>query len=93
MTNLGVLGRVLAELVVADAPALCFLNCSFNSLGDAGLVPLVEALPRNCHLQKLGISGNDTSEPFMRLVRTFLVNHASLRELNGRDSTTLPDYY
>jgi hypothetical protein len=59
-------GAALAALISADAPALHALNCSRNSLGDAGLAPIVEALPLNRHLRKLDVSDNRMSEAFAR---------------------------
>ncbi len=43
----------LGALVAADAPALHTLDLSFCRLGDAGLGPLVDALPHNTHLRTL----------------------------------------
>jgi hypothetical protein len=60
------LGAALAALVAADAPALQALRISDNALGDAGLAPLVAALPRNRHLRKLNINQNGMSERFAR---------------------------
>jgi hypothetical protein len=59
-------GAALAALVAADAPALHVLNFSDNSLGDAGLAPIVEALALNCHLHELDLSCNGMSEAFAR---------------------------
>lgn len=47
------MGRALAALVAADAPALERLKISNNSLGDADLAHLVDALPLNRHLRTL----------------------------------------
>ena len=75
-------GAALAALIAADAPALHTLNCSCNSLGDAGLEPIVEALALNRHLRELDLRGNDMSEAFAR-ERLLPVVRASttLREL------------
>ena len=59
-------GAALAALIAADAPALHVFNCSANSLGDAGLAPIVEALALNHHLRELNLSSNDMSEEFAR---------------------------
>jgi len=59
-------GVLLAALVAADAPALQVLDCSNNSLYDAGLAPILEALPLNRHLHELDLSLNDMSEEFAR---------------------------
>jgi hypothetical protein len=66
VTDPAALGAALAALVAADAPALQILNISDNALGDAGLAPLVAALPRNRHLRSLNISRNGMSEAFAR---------------------------
>jgi hypothetical protein len=59
-------GAALATLVAADTPALQLLDCSRNHLGDAGLAPLIEALPLNRHLRKLYVRDNGMSEAFAR---------------------------
>jgi Ran GTPase-activating protein (RanGAP) involved in mRNA processing and transport len=87
--DVGALSTALAALVAADAPALRSLDCARNGLGEAGLATIVEALPRNRHLQELDIYGNDASDPFVRVLRTFLADHASLRKLDNRDLTTM----
>jgi hypothetical protein len=61
-------GAALAALVAANAPALQTLNVSGWQLGDVGLRPLFEALPRNTHLRVLITTriGNDMSEALAR---------------------------
>ena len=59
-------GELLAALVAADAPALQILHLGNCSLGDAGLRPLLDALPNNTHLQELGLSGCTMSAGFAR---------------------------
>jgi hypothetical protein len=59
-------GAALAALVAADAPALQALELRNNSLGDAGLAPIVEALALNRHLRNLDVSKNGMSEQFVR---------------------------
>jgi hypothetical protein len=59
-------GAALGELIAGDAPALQELVCYRNSLGDAGLAPIVDALALNCHLRKLDVCWNDMSEKFAR---------------------------
>jgi hypothetical protein len=59
-------GAAFAALIAADAPALHFFVCFNNSLGDAGLAPIVEALALNHHLRELHLSGNGMSEAFAR---------------------------
>lgn len=53
------------------------------ALDDAGLGPLVDALPRNTHLRSLNLDANGMSATFMygRLWPAVTAN-ASLRELN-----------
>jgi len=62
----GAFGDALAALIAVDAPALQVLVCRDNFLGDAGLAPIVEALPLNRHLRELDVSDNDMSEAFAR---------------------------
>ncbi len=59
-------GAVLAALISADAPALHVFGCFNNSLSDAGLTPIVEALAGNRHLRELDLRGNGMSEEFAR---------------------------
>ena len=56
-------GRLLGALVAADSP-LRVLKISNNFLSDAGLGPLVSALPRNKHLRELNCFGNEMSDAF-----------------------------
>ncbi len=69
-------------LVAADAPAFEALQLSWCRLGDAGLGPLVDALPRNSHLCQLNIKGNGRSAAFaaQRLLPAVRAN-ASIRDL------------
>ena len=60
------LSAALAALVAADAPALHVLVCSWNSLRDSGLAPIVEALTVNRHLRELNLGWNGMSEAFAR---------------------------
>ena len=84
----GALGAALAALVAADAPALQCLDCACNRLGDAGLAPLVDALPRNRHLRELHMHANEISEALAeRLVRA----NTGLRGLHcAEDDDTWP---
>ena len=66
-------GNLLAAVIAADAPALQRLYVEGGSwpphtsqLGDAGLGPIIDALPRNRHLRALEVSGNGMSEYFAR---------------------------
>ncbi len=60
-------GAVLAALVAADTPALLKLDVSECYMGEAGLRPLFEALPRNSHLEQLYCADNNNgSEAFAR---------------------------
>jgi len=82
MHDCSAFGGALGALIAADAPALLVINCSGNSLGDAGLAPIVDALTRNCHLRELDLSRNGMSEAFARerLLPAVRAN-ISLREL------------
>jgi hypothetical protein len=75
-------GLALGALLAADAPALTELNVCDCNLGDAALGSLCDALPRNTHLRRLDIAGNDFSEAFAagRLLPAVRAN-ASLRKL------------
>jgi hypothetical protein len=59
-------GMALFALVAANAPALTELNVSYCDLGDVGLRPLFEALPRNTHLRTLRCGDNNMSEELAR---------------------------
>jgi hypothetical protein len=59
-------GAALAALVAANAPALHELHMQYCRLGDAGLGPLVDALPQNTHLRSLECRMNHLSEAFKR---------------------------
>ncbi len=83
-------GALLAALVMANAPALTALNVSFCRLGDAGLRPLLNALPANTHLRKLSCRG--ASDALVRDVLLPAVRaNTSLRELGiGRRRESEP---
>ncbi len=75
-------GAALGVLVAANAPTLTHLDVSLCELGDDGMRALLEALPRNTHLQKLDCSENVMSQPFLRDVLLPAVRaNVSLREL------------
>ncbi len=78
-------GAALGALVAANAPVLTELNVSYNSLGDEGLRPLVNALPANTHLRTLNVvGGNDMSAAFARDVLLPAVRaNTSLRSLGA----------
>ncbi len=59
-------GTALGALVAANAPTLRTLHIGHNDLGDAGMGPVVDALPRNVHLQTLYAFANGTSDAFVR---------------------------
>jgi hypothetical protein len=88
------LGSALAALIAADAPALQAFDCSDNRLGDAGMAPIVGALPLNRHLRELNLQFNGMSEAFARerLLPAVRAN-ATLREfkcINGGDVEPAP---
>jgi hypothetical protein len=76
-------GAALGALVAADAPALTTLDLwSCRHLGDDGLRPLFNSLPRNTHLRELYCSRNDFSQAFARDVLLPAVRaNTSLRKL------------
>jgi hypothetical protein len=59
-------GAALATLVAGNASVLRRLFVSCCTLGDAGLAPLVDALPRNTHLCVLHCADNAMSHSFAR---------------------------
>jgi hypothetical protein len=59
-------GAALGALVAANAPALRELRLEGSYLTDAGLGPLVDALPANTHLRVLVYGENDTTDAFER---------------------------
>jgi hypothetical protein len=75
-------GAALFALVAANAPTLTQLDMSNCGLGDVGLHPLFDALPRNTHLHTLNCGGNGMSEAFARDVLLPAVRaNTSLTEL------------
>jgi hypothetical protein len=60
----GAAGAALAALLAANAPALTELDVSYCNLGEAGLRPLLAALPANTHLRTLNCASNDITEAF-----------------------------
>jgi hypothetical protein len=59
-------GAALGALLAADEPTLQAMGIAGWALGDAGLGPLVDALPQNAHLQILDCSNNNLTEAFVR---------------------------
>jgi hypothetical protein len=75
-------GAALGALIAANAPALTELNVSECELGDDGMRPLFEALPRNTHLRVLYCLYNAISEAFARdVLLPALRANTSLRKL------------
>jgi hypothetical protein len=77
-------GSALGAPIAVDAPALHTLDVSGNWLGDAGLAPLLEALPRSTHLRVLrcgdnGMRGAFACDCLLPAIRA----NASLRELDA----------
>ena len=66
LDDVGALAAALAALIAADVSVLHTLVCRNNSLGDAGLAPIVEALALNHHLRELDLGYNGMSEAFAR---------------------------
>ena len=91
--NPAALGVALASIVAADSPALRFLYIPGNQLGDAGLAPIMDALPGNRHLPHLIMHNNGMSENFARLRLLPAVRaNTGLRGLCAvtRDSEAMP---
>jgi hypothetical protein len=79
-------GALLGALVTANAPALTELDVALCYMGDAGLRPLLDALPHNTHLRTLWCSDNGTSEAFAADVLLLAVRaNTSLRTLFAGD--------
>ena len=58
-------GAALGALVAADAPALRKLSfCHSARLGDAGMLPVLDALARNTHLRELDCHNVGMSDQF-----------------------------
>ena len=91
-------GAALAALVLADTLQSLKVRRPFDydhkrPLGDAGLRPLIRALPGNRHLRTLDISCNGMSEQFVQdeLLPAVRAN-TSLREIYIRDEWPTPQY-
>ncbi len=90
-------GNALGALIAANSQ-LRTLSVGGNTLGDGGLAPLLEALPRNTHLQRLRCADNNMSDVFARerLLPLVRRTNASLVELEisrrwgGEDDGTPP---
>ncbi len=84
-------GAALGALVAANAPALESLLLISTRLDDAGLGPLLDALPSNTHLTELDISGSRVTQDCVRDVLLPAVRAnvglRSLRMNGGQDST------
>jgi hypothetical protein len=87
-----VAGAAFGALVAANVPALTELDVSDSALGDAGLLPLLEALPANTHLRTLDVSYNGISAACARdvLLRAVRAN-TSLRTLHAHSEAEHPD--
>jgi hypothetical protein len=59
-------GASLGALIASNAPTLRSLYIHECGLGDAGMGPLVDALPHNTHLQTLECGANGMSDAFVR---------------------------
>ena len=89
--NPAVLGAALAAIVAADAAALKIVFVPENTLGDVGLAPIVDALPRSQHLPALVIYDNGMSEHFvLEQLLPALHANASLRILMCTDEHSGP---
>ncbi len=80
------IGLALGALVAANTPTLKELSLVYFSLGDAGMRPLLEALPQNTHLARLQCVENGLSAAFARDVLLPAVRgNTSLRSFHGGD--------
>jgi hypothetical protein len=78
-------GAALGALVAADAPALEVLKLAICNLGDEGLAPMLDALPRNAHLRLLDVALNDASEEFAQeRLRPAALQHPCLKAFPQR---------
>jgi hypothetical protein len=78
------IGFALGALVAANTPTLKELSLLYFSLGDAGMRPLLEALPQNTHLARLQCVENGLSAAFARDVLLPAVrDNTSLRSFHG----------
>jgi hypothetical protein len=59
-------GASLGALIAANAPTRRSLDIDGSFLGDAGMGPLVDALPHNTHLQTIDCGANGMSDAFVR---------------------------
>jgi hypothetical protein len=86
------IGVALGALVAANAPALEELEVCGCSLGDVGLGPLCDALPRNNHLRELKVVDIDMSAAFAarRLLPAVRAN-TSLRDLDLYHAGEVPE--
>ena len=81
-------GALLGALVAAHSQ-LRVLDVANNDLHDAGLGPLVDALPRNTHLRELKCVGNAISLAFERdMLMPALAANTSLQQLNSGSAKT-----
>ena len=64
--QLAAAGAAIGAVVAANAPALRVLDVGTCELGDVGLLPLLDALPANTHLQELDLVGNHPTHAFVR---------------------------
>ena len=80
---------LLGQLVAANAPALKELSVKASHLGDEGLRPAFQALPRNTHLRKLDCWSTGSSRQFARDVVLPAVRvNTSLRTLTANNPGT-----
>jgi hypothetical protein len=76
------IGAALGALVAANAPALQSLSLMNTRITDAGMGPLLNALPGNTHLTELDIRGNCRTQGYVRDVLLPAVRaNADLRSL------------
>ena len=76
-------GVALGALIAANTAALTSLSVWSSDLGDAGLGPLFDALPRNSHLRELNCAVTGMSAAFARDVFLPAVRANTLRKLDA----------
>ena len=83
-------GAALAQLVAAKSP-LITLKISYCSLGNDGLLPFIDALPRNTHLRRLECAGNGFTQLTATRMLAAVRATTSLTHLTAAMGDDIPD--
>ena len=83
-------GAALGLLVAADSP-LVTLKITRCELGNDGLLPFIEALPRNTHLRRLECEGNGFTQIAAARLLAAVRATASLTHLDAEDDDLIPE--